>query len=44
LSFRYSANGKRRQIVLGKFGRAPEGMTLAEAKDLVAEKRAAVRN
>jgi len=42
--FRYSANGKRRQVILGEFGRAPVGLSLAEAKDLAAEKRSAVRN
>jgi integrase len=42
--FRYTANGKRKLIVIGKFGRPPEGLSLAEAKDLVAQKRADVRN
>jgi integrase len=41
--FRYTANGKRRQIIIGKFGRPPEGMSLIEARDLVAQKRADVR-
>lgn len=42
--FRYSANGKRRQIIIGKFGHPPEGLALTEARDLVAQKRADVRN
>jgi integrase len=42
--FRYSANGKRRQIIISKFGKPPEGMSLADARDLVAQKRADVRN
>lgn len=42
--FRYSANSKRRQIIIGKFGKPSEGMSLADARDLLAQKRADVRN
>lgn len=42
--FRYSFNKKRRQIILGTYGRAPEHIPLREVRDLVASKRADVRN
>ncbi|WP_166422496.1 site-specific integrase [Paraglaciecola sp. 20A4] len=42
--FRYSIGGKRRQLFLGNYGRAPAGISLRDARDLVAHKRADVKN
>lgn len=42
--FRYSIGGRRRQLFLGNYGRAPSGISLRDARDLVALKRADVKN
>lgn len=42
--FRYSINGKRRSQQFGRYGKPPEGMPLKVARDVVATKRAEVRD
>lgn len=42
--FRYSIGGKRRQLLLGNYGRTPSGISLRDARDLVALKRTDVKN
>jgi integrase len=42
--FRYSIGGKRRQQLLGNYGRTPSGISLRDARDLVALKRTDVKN
>ena len=41
--FRYSYNSKRRQMIMGQYGRPPEHLPLKEAKDLAAVHRTKVR-
>lgn len=40
---RYTMSGKRREITIGRYGRPPEGIPLADAKNQAAEFRASVR-
>jgi integrase len=42
--FRYTIGGKRKQLFLGNYGRVPAGISLRDARDLVAHKRADVKN
>lgn len=42
--FRYTFGGKRKEITLGTYGKAPKGVTLKKAKELAADNKAKVRN
>lgn len=41
---RYSVNGKRRELTLGRYGRAPEGLPLSDAKLQALQMRASIKN
>ena len=41
---RYTIHGKRREFTLGRYGRPPEGMPLADAKLAAAQARAELKN
>ena len=41
---RYSINGKRRELTIGRYGRAPEGIPLSDAKLQALQIRASIKN